>query len=378
MLPLLEVFKKDLYHCADCNYCVDAVWPERGIAHVCPTLQSHSPLTSYSGRGYIAAARAWLEGATLDLAVLGERVFTCTTCSHCETVCPIGLRPTQVGRALRGELWARDEVPAPLRALHEAMQRDGNPNEVARAARNDWQPVLPQTAQLAQVLYLPGCAAATALPSEAQATVALLQAAGFAVVTLGEQDTCCGAPWFELGLHAEAEFMREALASKTAICSEIVISGLECACSWQRRGTGQVPRSFTEWCVAQVRAGGLRLGRREHTPREIHLLDSCQTRQTVGPAQDLRTLCELLDLGVAPSTSSARHVVCCGAAGGMPQMAPESAVRMANARLNDQQAAMAIFVSADPRCVAHVRRAAPTAAIFGVAEFLHRYFEVVA
>lgn len=46
MLPLLEAFRKDLYHCADCNYCVDAVWAERGIEHVCPTMQSHSPVTS--------------------------------------------------------------------------------------------------------------------------------------------------------------------------------------------------------------------------------------------------------------------------------------------------------------------------------------------
>ncbi len=47
MLPLLETFRKDLYHCADCNYCVDAVGAERGIEHVCPTIQSHSPVTSY-------------------------------------------------------------------------------------------------------------------------------------------------------------------------------------------------------------------------------------------------------------------------------------------------------------------------------------------
>ncbi len=375
MLPLLEVFRKDLYHCADCNYCVDAVWAERGIAHVCPTIQSHSPLTSYSGRGYIAAARAWLEGATLDLALLGERVFACTTCGHCETVCPIGLRPTQVGRALRGELWARDAVPVALHALQEALQRDGNPNGVARTARSAWQPALAQTSGVAQVLYLPGCAAATALPREAQAVVALMQAAGFAVVTLGEQDTCCGAPWFELGLAAEAEFLCEALASKTAAGGELVISGLECACSWQRRGPDQVPRTFTEWCVAQLRSERLRLNRREHAPREIHLLDSCQARQAEGPAQTLRALCELLDLAVAPTPSSARHVVCCGAAGGMPQMAPESAARMATARLKAH--ANEVFVSADPRCVAHVRCAAPSAAIFGIAEFLHTHFEVV-
>ena len=373
MLPLLEAFRKDLYHCADCNYCVDAVWAERGIEHVCPTMQSHSPVTSYAGRGYIAAARAWIEGTPLDLAVLGDRVFTCTTCSHCETVCPIGLRPTQVGRALRGELWARDTVPAPARALHEAMRRDGNPHGVARAARTAWQAGWsPHDAQAEKVLYLPGCAAATAQPAEARAAVALIQAAGFVVETLGEQDTCCGAPLFELGLETEAALMREALAAKVAARSEIVISGLECACSWQRRLHGEVPRSVAEWLVVQIHTGRLQLVARAQAPREIHLLDSCQTR-AAGPAQALHKLCELLEVKVAPAITSARHVVCCGAAGGMPQMAPESAVRMATARLHGQ-ATSAVFVSADPRCVAHLRRATPNARIFGIAEFLHTFF----
>lgn len=293
MLPLLEAFRKDLYHYADCNYCVDAVWAEAGIEHVCPTMCSHSPVTSYSGRGYIAAARAWVEGADVDLAVLGDRVFTCTTCGHCETICPIDLRPTQVGRTLRGELWSR-----------ERMQRDGNPHRVARGARNAWQTVLSQSSGLTQkVLYLPGCAAATALPTEARAAVQLMQAAGFAVETLGEQDTCCGAPLFELGLDAEAEFMREALAAKMDVGREIVISGLECESSWRRPG-GEVPRSFVEWLVAQISAGRMMLAAHEETPREVHLLDSCQTRQIEGTTHGLRTLCELLDVAIAPATTT--------------------------------------------------------------------------
>ena len=67
-----ESLARELYHCADCNYCVDAVWPERGLQHVCPTLVHHAPFQSYSGRGYLAAARAWREGATLDLKALAK------------------------------------------------------------------------------------------------------------------------------------------------------------------------------------------------------------------------------------------------------------------------------------------------------------------
>ena len=89
-------YARDLYHCSSCNYCVDAVWPERGMDAVCVTMEQHSRAPGYSGRGYIEAARAILEGQALDAEALAERVFTCTTCGNCEAACPIGLHPAQV------------------------------------------------------------------------------------------------------------------------------------------------------------------------------------------------------------------------------------------------------------------------------------------
>ncbi len=100
----LARYRHDLYHCATCNYCVSAVWPQRGIDGVCATLRSHSPAASYSGKGYLATARALLEGETLALDSLAERAYACTTCGNCESVCPIGMPPTAVVGALRAEL----------------------------------------------------------------------------------------------------------------------------------------------------------------------------------------------------------------------------------------------------------------------------------
>ena len=105
-----ERFGADLYHCASCNYCVDAVWPERGLHHVCATLEHHSPAPGYSGRGFIDTARALLEGVALDADSIAERVFTCTTCGNCETSCPIGLRPAAIGGALREVLTAQEDL----------------------------------------------------------------------------------------------------------------------------------------------------------------------------------------------------------------------------------------------------------------------------
>lgn len=135
-------YARDLYHCSSCNYCVDAVWPERGMQGVCATMEQHTRAPGYSGRGYIEAARAIIEGQALDGAALAERVFTCTTCGNCETVCPIGLRPASVGRALREELLAADCLPAPLAAARDSFIAHGNPYGLPRAQRHAWAAAL--------------------------------------------------------------------------------------------------------------------------------------------------------------------------------------------------------------------------------------------
>ncbi len=362
-LPLIEGFKKDLYHCADCNYCVDAVWAERGLEHVCPTIQSHTPLLSYSGRGYIAAARAWFEGAAIDLEKLGERVFTCTTCGHCETVCPIGLRPTQVGRALRGELWARDAVPAPLREWRAQMARDGNPHGQPRAERLAWSGEIVPNSQGEPLLYLPGCAAA-ASRDEALAATRIMTAAGYRVLTLENRDTCCGAPYFELGDSRRADAMRETLTSKLGDVP-CVTSGLECRAHWWRGAASRAPQSFVEWVETAFAHGRLTA---PEAKADIVVIESCQTRQAPAFANMVRKLFARFGSNVRFAQENAEHLVCCGAAGGMPRMAPESSMRMAQARLPEPAAT---YVVIDPRCAMHLASAS-SGHVVGLATWLAR------
>jgi len=137
-LSLLETFRKDLYHCSDCNYCVDAVWAERGMHHVCATITHHSPAISYSGRGFVLAARALLEGQALNPETVAERVFSCTGCGNCEASCPIGLRPAQVGQALRETLANEDILPPAIAALRGRMREQGNAYGAPRENRARW------------------------------------------------------------------------------------------------------------------------------------------------------------------------------------------------------------------------------------------------
>lgn len=365
---LSDVLVEALYHCADCSYCVDAVWPERGIDHVCATHEHHSPLVSYTGRGYLAAARAWREGQALDPDTLAERVFTCTVCDNCEAVCPIGLEPATVVRSLRAALLEGGHAPAPIAARLGALREDP-PSGASRGAWADGLDVPPE----GELLYFPGCAAAHDHPAEAAAAWRLLAASGARVGAL-ESDACrCGAPQRELGDVAAADARQVSLRAQIAArgASTCVASGAACLREWCEETERPVP--FHTWLGDALADGTLQITRGKQTPRRVAVLDSCQHR-TGDDGARVRALLEALDVTVVNDGRVARYVVCCGAGGGMPDMAPPAAARMGAARATPEADCDAL-VGLDPRCLSHVAAQA-TMPVYGLAEFIDTFFEV--
>lgn len=366
-------FERDLYHCSSCNYCVDAVWPERGMLAVCATMEQHSRAPGYSGRGYIEAARAILEGQELDAASLAERVFTCTTCGNCETACPLGLRPAHIGRALREELLAVDALPPALTRARDRFVAHGNPYGLPRAQRGAWLSDQPVN-EAGAVNFFAGCASALPSGDEARASHALLSAAGVAPKVVS--DGCCGAPLDELGLRREGEALARAAAARLGSGATIVAG---CECALQLGGAGIDSRSVARWLCDAVARGELGLQWRADVerPRAVQLIESCQLKREGRDGEEAAVAALLTALGVelANADFPNRHATCCGAAGAMPAMAPASAAAMARARLP----AAGLAVSLDARCANHLRACGgDTQEVLGIASFMQRYFHIEA
>jgi Fe-S oxidoreductase len=378
----VEAFGRDLYHCSSCNYCVDAVWPERGIMHVCATMEHHTRAPGYSGRGFIEAARALMEGASLDAEALATRVFTCTTCGNCESACPIGLRPASIGQALRQELVEAESLPDALAALRADTIRDGNPYGVARSARGAWATGLPVPAGGAEAPhYFAGCAAAAAEPAEAQAGYELLSRAGARPAI--DPSGCCGAPLAEIGCGREANALAAAVAAGLRkVQGEVVIAGYECRRHLEQ-AAGVEAVSLPAWLLRVWQAGAISLSLKEdiERPLRVSMLETCQLkrRRRDAPATDenaAATLFAALGIETDSAAYPSAHALCCGASGGMPRMQPQASIRMAQARLPPA----GIAVTVDPRCSAHLRQAAEgtPVTVYGFAEFLERYCTVTA
>lgn len=384
-LPHLGDYFKDLYHCSDCGYCVDAVWEERGIEHICATLGAHAPGLSYSGQGYLKLARAWLEGEDLALPTLAERVFSCTGCGNCERICPIGLRPMHINRALRRELADRGLAPQSATGICANVASQQNPGGAPFAERYDFAAGCARTGATPQgsgaaAIYLPGCAAAHARPAEASAAVELLAAAGIQVQLLGDEDRCCGAPLRELGFAAEA---REQGAQLTERLNArrydlLLTSGCECANTFIGMDR---QRTWVAWLADTLEQGTLRLEARTPLP-SVACMESCQATQAAraGNPDDNAALHGILaTLGVpVVGDAASPYRLCCGGSGGMAALHPESARAMARARI-DAVAGAAALVSVDPRCVAQIEaaRTADDPLVYGIAEFLRCHFSIV-
>ena len=388
-LPHLGDYFKDLYHCSDCGYCVDAIWQERGIEHICATLGSHSPGLSYSGQGYIKLARAWLEGEELALPTLAERVFSCTGCGNCERICPIGLRPMNINRALRRELVDRDLAPQSATGICANVSSQQNPGGAPFAERYAFvdRRAFAESAGVgathqgagAATIYLPGCAAAHARPAEASAAVELLAAAGIQVQLLGDEDRCCGAPLRELGFAAAARAQGAQLAERLNARGYdlLLTSGCECANTFIGMDR---QRTFAAWLADAMEQGGLRLAAATELPPGA-CMGRCQGTQATragNPDDNAALLRILAALGVpVVGDAASPYRLCCGGSGGMAASHPESSQAMARARI-DAVAGAAALVSVDPRCVAQLEaaRTADDPPVYGIAEFLRCHFTI--
>ncbi len=398
LTPDFTLFESDLYHCSACNYCVEAVWEQRGINHVCPTLLHHSPSYGYTGLGYLSQARAWHEGAELNLESLAERAFTCTTCGNCEEACPIGLRPARVVLALRQALHQRQATPPAIAQLRENVLNRDNPMGASRQMRGEWAQGRPgHDGGREPLLFLPGCAACHATPGEARAAATLLDACGWRVETLGESETCCGAPLHEVGYAGDAATKRAALdrTIRARGIREVSALGVECLEALNDRPPSneqQEPlRSRHPILILRdaLASGGIALtARADHPPPAlISVQDSCHaTKKNDGHARDgdpaatARAILTAAGCEVIGGAASSRFTLCCGAAGAMPIMNSEAAARMAVNRLETLgEPGIGAIVAISPLCLGHLRTVnsgSDTPKIWGFFEFMSAHFEI--
>jgi Fe-S oxidoreductase/nitrate reductase gamma subunit len=132
------------------------------------------------------------------LAVEGDQVWYCTTCSHCRIECPNAISPMDVIREIRtARVEGGEDVPVNIQEMLESVYKFKNPWQGPKGKRMEWAagldvPVLSDGAKESRCFYV-GCTFAydSRLQQVPRAAVAAFRAAGHRFAVLGKEEVCC-------------------------------------------------------------------------------------------------------------------------------------------------------------------------------------------
>jgi Fe-S oxidoreductase/nitrate reductase gamma subunit len=367
----------ELDACVSCGRCQDA----------CPAFEAGKPL---SPRDVVQDLRKHLnavgptlgandevgKGALLAGGIIREEtLWSCTTCSACTDVCPLGVNPLGLITDLRRNMIGESLLRGPPAVALQKMDRSGNPWGLAPRDRLAWAAGLdvPTVATRPdfEVLYWVGCAAAyeRRVQQVARSVVKLLKAAGVAFAVLGPDERCTGETARRMG----DEFLFQQLAAgnietlsrhgvKRGV-KKIVTHCPHCLNSFkndypQMGGDYEVVH-HTE-ILSQLAAAGRLPVDGATLPRDrgkVTYHDPCYLARVGNITEPPRKLLELTFLdGVARELIEmprhGRQTSCCGAGGGRMWFDDSPADRVGNTRIKEALAtgAQTIAVSC-PFCL---------------------------
>ncbi|TFH30203.1 MAG: (Fe-S)-binding protein [Promethearchaeota archaeon] len=181
-----------------------------GMVQACPAGIEYG-WEAYWNAGKIWIARAILEG-DLDLKIHGkeiaEVVYPCITCGLCGAQCENQIPTVEVIEALRGALIEAGNEPLDKHAwMANASKTKNNPYGGAKDQRTKWAKEAGYTDIIdkkTKIGYYVGCTASYRQTNIAVATVDLLKKIGYDISII-DDESCCGSPFFRTGLLDEAK-----------------------------------------------------------------------------------------------------------------------------------------------------------------------------
>ncbi len=293
--------------------------------------------------------------------------YRCTGCGACRSSCPSRNDVPGLLSLARSRVFQRGAAPEEVREVCGAFAVAGNPQ--GRDFGPVLQTVLEQTDRsldrVADDVFLPGCASLAQGPQEAQNFLQALSllARGRLAVTPASS-LCCGlALWWagELeAFRAHAQMVQGRLRG----VRRLVVHDPACALGMRTR-YAEVGVDLTVEVVSAVDfvAGLLPAEKRsvESHAQSVVFVDNCNQAEAGIPGSGFRILKRASGENVIEVSAD-----CCGAAGLLPQTAPDVATAMAHRWLDSIRATApdgATIVTPSPRCRAHLTRTDPAIVI---------------
>ncbi|MDR3043272.1 MAG: (Fe-S)-binding protein [Desulfovibrio sp.] len=323
--------------CARCGYC----------KVVCPTYPFGGGFETFSPRAKVHFLKDYYDGRAKLTPEWVDRLYRCTTCERCQSVCQTAIPLVHLWERARAEIVSKRLGPMPahkkLRALAEEF---GNPYGEPITKQSQW--LLPEHSPTdqADILIFGGCTASYRMPPMLQIGVTILTRLGIPYAYAGGHEQCCSSPLLRTGQFETAQTLIERNLDMFADTGARQIATPCGGCSktlkhdypvWARKLGKPFDAEvlhFSEIYVRLIRQGKLKPVKRVEKTVTFH--DPCHVGRSQGLFDEPREiLAAIPGIRLVEMPNSREESRCCGAGGGVKANYPQMAAEIARDRVTE-------------------------------------------
>ena len=328
-----------IYACGRCEICRGFDYNDR-----CPEIFTQH-WESSTARGRMAIARAILEGKIEYSEDLVERIFGCFMCGRCREECKKAAQIDVIAitKAMRQDFVDQGiKIPEDGARMADTVSNSGNIFADPPKIHNKWAEGL-EFKEGSGTLFFPGCLASHRFKEKTNILVRLLQAAGYNLDFLGDEQECCGTPYWITGTMDNAKDYAKAYLQKLQNrgVKVIITPCPSCFRAFDEEyphllGLEQFPikvRHTSEILLEIVEKKKLKL---KPVEKKVTYHDPCE----IGRYRDIydpprKVLEAIPGLEFVEMSRNRENAFCCGGGGGCKIMYPDNSQKVADERIGD-------------------------------------------
>ncbi|MBI5232239.1 MAG: FAD-binding oxidoreductase [Coriobacteriales bacterium] len=320
------------YACARCGYCVSTCEQYSGRGW-----ESHSPRGKYAYLKEVMAGREKFDRKAVDTFLV------CTTCEVCNTRCQLQLPVEHNWMEMRGKLVNEEKRGTfpPFEMIAASLEGENDIWAGKRENRANWVPedVKAKLSDTSDILYFAGCTASYVETDIAEASLRLLQDAGYDVGYMGTDEACCGIPMKVSGKWDQFEriFEYNTAEARKRGAKTIVTSCPACGLVWKEmyanlaRERGEAyefeVKHYSELVSEAMAEGKLELKENPFEGGRVTFHDSCHAGRAQGLYEPPRDMLKAIpDVDYVEMEHNREEGLCCGSVLtliGEPPVAPK-------------------------------------------------------